>query len=103
MTPETLEALKASIAKWERNAEIDDLERAAIGPASCPLCVLFHRGHCHRCPITNLNERHYRCGHTPYDEAESAYAAGRTDDFQIAARAEVTFLKSLLPPDEQVP
>jgi len=103
VTPETLEALKASIAKWERNAEIDDLERANLGPSSCPLCVLFYRGDCHGCPVFNFDIDHHRCGFTPYDAAESAYSAGHIAGFHLAARAEVAFLKSLLPPEEQQP
>ena len=100
MDAHTLKALKASIAKWERNALVEDTEDAMMGVKSCPLCVLFHHNECHGCPVFAADNRHFRCGFTPYDDAEEAFAYERLAEFHAAARAEVVFLKSLLPPEE---
>ena len=41
MDAKTLEALKASIAKWERNAEAKTPAEYKITSDDCPLCKLF--------------------------------------------------------------
>jgi hypothetical protein len=82
MDAKTLEALKASIAKWERSAEAKTPAGYKTGQKDCPLCVLFF-----------------------WKDAWKAYAnwdlfpksSKRRDRAHAAARDEVTFLKSLLP------
>jgi len=98
MDARTLKALKASIAKWERNAVIENTDDATMGPVDCPLCVLFHLNGCVDCPV--FSEGHYQCDGTPYDAAYSAWRNDKLTDFLDAAREEVAFLKSLLPAEE---
>ena len=98
MDARTLEALKASIAKWEKNAVIEDLDDATMGPMDCPLCCLFHSNGCVGCPVSS--EGHHQCDGTPYDAASRAWRNDKLEDFIGATRAEVAFLKSLLPPEE---
>ena len=106
MDSKTLKALKASIAKWERNAEATKTSDVVLGVSDCPLCNLFWKldrdESCVGCPI--FSQGHFRCGGTPYDEAELCHSqwdddgdAESRDAFQAAAQAEVDFLKSLLP------
>jgi len=95
MDARTLEALQASIAKWEKNATVEDTEDARLGVSSCPLCQVFYGDRCAGCPVYAFD--HFRCDGTPYDAAENAYADGNLEAFIVAARAEVAFLQSLLP------
>ena len=109
MTPETLEALKASIAKWERNAEATTPNDYHIGTTSCALCRLYHPRHgghrdCAGCPVA-IHTGFSGCSGTPYDKAMGAFLHWDTDEASAAKRgtalklanAEVAFLKSLLP------
>lgn len=109
MEPKTLEALNASIAKWERNAVAETPEAALVLGDSCPLCHLFcpddrESDGCDGCPVKERSG-YDQCSGTPWF---AAYSAHRTweqqgssgawrDDFHAKARAEVAFLKSLLP------
>lgn len=111
MTPETLEALKASIAKWERNAVAETPAQYLSSADECPLCDLFfwQADDCAGCPVRAKTGRIF-CSGTPYGEANDANYKWRVDGGQHlqakaheAALAEVAFLKSLLPPEEQVP
>lgn len=104
MDAKTAEALEASIAKWERNAEAAKPSGVALGEIQCPLCAIFRAGDCIGCPVS---ERGYsRCTASPYDEASDRYwewaklpsNIGRRDAFRAAALAEVEFLKSLREP-----
>lgn len=127
MTPETLAALKASIAKWKRNAVAKTPEEYLIGAANCPLCVLFKNseclgGWCIGCPVFEATGN-ILCDSTPYDNAHDAHTIwldndaplrhhvagveqGRwavellRDDAHRAALAEVAFLESLLPDED---
>lgn len=103
MNPETLEALKASIAKWEQNAVAETPDRYATGPHACPLCVMFLLKHdtCGGCPVA-LATGISHCNATPYVRADRALSlwalgVGSSDDAHEAARKEVAFLRSLLP------
>lgn len=108
MDAKTLEALHASIAKWERNATTEDLGDVVLGLTDCPLCKIFHSffggPDCDGCPINAAG--FYRCGGSPYEAAEDAYGewedGGSSADFHKVAQAEVAFLKSLLPLNEEV-
>jgi hypothetical protein len=113
MDDRTLEALKASIAKWERNAVAETPEDVRVGGRECPLCVLFNeylrganRARCVGCPVAD-HAGIDGCLNTPYGRAEDAHddwkitdAAADEANFKHAARAELAFLKSLLPPEE---
>jgi len=104
MDAKTLEALKASIAKWERNAEAKTPGDVLIGADECPLCRIFHPSFggdfCEGCPINSAG--HYGCVGTPFEDADGAFenwnfGDGKGRKFRKAARDEVAFLKSLLP------
>lgn len=96
MDAKTLEALKASIAKWERNAEVKDIEDAKTSIMSCPLCLLFFDQKCYWCPVYSRTTE-TACKETPYYDAANARDRSDIEAFRTAARAEVEFLKSLLP------
>jgi hypothetical protein len=102
MNPETLEALKGSIEKWRKIVEEGEINRASN---DCPLCAMFIRADCEGCPIKQATAQRF-CKGTPYfdfeywdDDAYEANQTGRadTDDKMVAARAELDFLRSLLP------
>lgn len=107
MLPETLEALRGSIAKWEARAAG---EKKSAGPASCPLCRLFNNSDteeddmCKGCPVYDAGHRW--CENTPYEDFQVALWNERDEERLAAAQREVDFLKSLLPtdaiPDETV-
>lgn len=121
MDTKTLEALKASIAKWEMNVETAKagLETGGLitwhanaskgviglGISGCALCSLFYERLCKGCPVmanTGIN----MCKDTPYEAVSDAVEEQETpesDDFASteklvhACEAEVAFLRSLLP------
>lgn len=103
MKKATLKALKGSIQKWKRivkGVEIDE------GTDNCPLCQLFVRADCTGCPVAKKTGFSY-CSNTPYSDWEGeAWGLKRngagykhTKRSLKAAKAEVAFLKSLLPKD----
>jgi hypothetical protein len=105
MDAKTLEALKASIAKWERNAEAKTPAEYRTQDIDCPLCGLFiFPGSCLNCPVYERTGQQF-CRGTPYRSAAAArYDWGAhphvdkcRDTAHAAARDEVAFLKSLLP------
>lgn len=104
MDAKTLEAIKASIAKWEKNAEALGPIFYTTGISDCPLCKEFFADDCKGCPISEKTGRS-RCGESPYGEAADARSAWwdfpssfrRRVAAHNAARAEVDFLQSLLP------
>lgn len=101
MNAQTIEALKASIAKWERNAEAKTPTKYKISEYDCPLCSLFISKDCVGCPVSERSGKAL-CYGTPYRPAMHAWfdwSDGTTDAglCHAAARDEVAFLKSLLP------
>lgn len=100
MNVDTLVALHGSIAKWEAIVAGTGIDLGAI---NCPLCRLFlnrlhipHLG-CSGCPVMERTGKSY-CEDTPYEE----YVAGSEEAIDPehrlpAARAELAFLRSLLP------
>jgi hypothetical protein len=101
MTPETLEALKGSIEKWRKIVEEGGED---LGVKNCPLCHLHYAyGNCTGCPV-NQASGGQQCGNTPYDEWDELdlFGSGVADTpAKIeAARAELEFLRSLLPQEE---
>ena len=102
MGAKTLEALKGSIAKWERNSRVRNPENFLLGRTDCPLCNLFWKGGCERCPV--FERGHFQCEETPFDEACKGHDFWDRDNgksARTAAREEVAFLKSLLPESER--
>ena len=120
MNAETLTALKRSIEHWERLAcgTIDE----GIGPGSCHLCKLFNpymtgsknqitrlvigkekEVVCYGCPVMESGNGKDRnlCDNTPYEHAAyiATTASKEGPAFIAAAKAELDFLKSLLPKD----
>lgn len=104
MDAKTLEALKASIAKWEKNAEATGPSLYTVGPSGCPLCKEFFAGGCQGCPVSEKTGR-TACDESPYYKALYASVTWWNAPSSLrrrvvahnAARAEVDFLKSLLP------
>jgi hypothetical protein len=101
MDAKTLKALKASIAKWERNVAAETPRDALTGSDDCPLCALFFRSNCNGCPVEDRTGKPV-CRDTPYEFADRMlwqweYFDGSRERWQSAAQAEVDFLKSLLP------
>jgi hypothetical protein len=111
MDPETLEALKGSIAKWERVVEGGQQENG--GPTDCPLCSRFNSQFnknltnppCQGCPVSIRTGQKF-CEGSPYDEIEKLEDGGEyvfdsneefVSTFRSAAKEELEFLKSLLP------
>lgn len=97
----TLEALQASIAKWERNAVAETPEAYSTSDDDCALCQAFPDLFCDGCPVKAATGRAF-CWGTPYNAAHQAHHAwdkgtGTAEDAHAAARKEVAFLKSLLP------
>jgi hypothetical protein len=98
MDERTLEALKGSIAKWERMAaEGDDYKDGGVD--DCPLCREFHprffigKDGCEGCPVREKTGLNY-CAGSPHED----YIDSDTDDeAQEFIRAELDFLRSLLP------
>lgn len=104
LKPKVLKALQGSIKKWE---DILAGKMSDQGSNNCPLCQLFvnRQDNCDGCPV----QRHTgcdSCGDTPYtkkwavagrDAIHSQRDWAMTDDQILAARAELDFLRSLLP------
>lgn len=105
----TLNALKQSIEKWERNAVAETPEDYRTRAVDCALCGLFWSS-CDGCPV-EAKAGYPDCGGTPYAEAAIARwkwlnhrsDAALRDAAHAAARAEAKFLRSLLPEEETAP
>lgn len=69
----TLDALKASIAAWEKKAVAEDVGDVLMGTKNCPLCQLFYDdvSYCHGCPVSNETSQG-GCWGTPYVRADDA-------------------------------
>ena len=110
MNKETLNALKGSIKKWEN---IIQGTAGDQGSHNCPLCKVFIAGGCKKCPVA-LKTKRTDCTGTPYMEwamatkdqwgrlslAPSVGALAISTKEIAAAKAELNFLKSLLPKSE---
>ena len=110
MDDRTLTALRQSIEKWERNAVAETPDDYATSVGSCALCCLFWENRCRGCPVTDATGG-VRCDWTPYWVANAARSEWSDcpsnltlrDAAHAAARAEVEFLRSLLPEEEATP
>jgi hypothetical protein len=107
MDAATLDALRGSIAKWERIVAGTDIDR---GCENCPLCMMFNThwldrdsygtAQCAGCPVAEAVGEH-GCEGTPYMEGRFVRTQrdGR-ESYQPTketAEAELAFLMSLLP------
>ena len=100
MSPETLKALKDSIAHWKENAAAIPSSNVKISASACALCQLFVANlHCAGCPVSERTGQ-AGCGGTPWVPARDALRLGLFKNFLVFAQAEVEFLESLLPKDE---
>lgn len=102
MPPATRKALKASIAHWKRLVE--DRRSEEIGSGSCALCRRFldKPDPCQGCPVREKTHQRF-CKGTPYVQAQALYQDGGDAEWDKAARAELAFLESLLPPAKRQP
>lgn len=99
MNAATLDALRASIAHWERLA--GGARNETIGPQGCALCRLFYYERCDGCPVREATRRTLCCA-SPYEMAEDCFfrrdnSAEAWARWIAAAKAELDFLKNLLP------
>jgi hypothetical protein len=115
----TAEALEASIKHWEELSAAQSLESVNIGSKACALCLLFNTedNRCAGCPVREKSNLRFCLG-TPYSRAADALRTWNNaidypdhgypkpeiaaEQFREAAREEVKFLKSLLPPEPEV-
>ena len=111
MGPKTLQALKESIAHWER-AVADKNE--PVGVFHCALCRMFNpqsgsdnnwgtsdileEDRCIGCPVYEHTERQC-CANTPWESIEDELDCCNdgSEAFRAAAQVELDFLRSLLP------
>ena len=102
MSPETLAALKDSIAHWTRLAEGKRLEGEQPGWRHCALCSLFIGPFCVGCPVREATGTD-SCEDTPYPAAAKAWRLHGLDSpkFQAAAAVMRDFLVTLLPEGER--
>ena len=112
MSETTLIALKKSITKWERNVAATMVYKIDTSIGGCPLCVLFFSPRddegrqCYGCPVSKKTGN-TNCRGTPYYEVRNWMHdvedsnGPLTEELAKACQAEVDFLKSLLPAEEQ--
>ena len=98
MNKQTLRALKGSIKKWEL---IVAGKGKDLGDENCSLCKRFvYSRECMGCPVQQKTGRQF-CEASPYKKwmlLTGGYGAvADTPERKKAARAELKFLKSLLP------
>lgn len=116
MEPKTLEALRESIAHWDRLASGNRKPGEMTGVDHCALCALFwtwdkkvDKPSCVGCPVMARTGKKF-CTGSPYEAAmeviEDLEDNGVPDDetldhpdFKAAAMRELEFLRSLLPED----
>src|SRR3990167_7710473 len=113
MNKATLAALRESIKHWEKNVAAKTPKGANPYGASCALCAKFAISDrtpltdiCRGCPVMEKTGQ-TNCFDTPWMGAVKAYDRWRSysesenvpfkQKWVLAARAELTFLKSLLP------
>lgn len=102
MNKKTLTALRKSIAHWEENLAANDPFDVYTTSDYCALCDAFHG--CIGCPVAE-RAGDTECDNTPWVNAHDAkhawkYGYGTKRQFRNACRAEIKFLKSLLPEDK---
>lgn len=102
MNIKTLTALKGSIEKWEKITAGKGIDE---GPLNCPACLMFLTHNCQGCPVYEKTKRRL-CVNSPYDtwgwhqnisHAEKKKERVYCPTCKKLAKAELDFLKSLLP------
>ena len=98
MKAATLKALKGSIDKWKKIVAGTGVDN---GAANCPLCNLFVDSECKGCPVA-AKVKDYTCCSTPWIDWVLLHSYGmphkaKTAKQKTAAKAELKFLRSLLP------
>lgn len=102
MSPKTLAALKASIAKWEGIVAGTAID---VGADNCALCQAFKDPYCEGCPVRET-VHNWGCQDTPYikwnrlTRHKGYIRKAETPKELAAAQAELDFLKSLLPKEQ---
>lgn len=108
MNRNTLTALRKSIKHWEENLSAARPQDASTGSLACALCEQFlgkvsdkFPYGCAGCPVAERIGKPV-CAMTPWRVAYNTWSAwkrgrGRGVAFRNACRAEIKFLKSLLP------
>ena len=99
MTPGALKALRGSIKKWQSVVAGTMAPTDALSCHTCPLCHLFHDkspGWCQGCPV-KLTTGLDTCQGTPFYDYHKAVKHNDSKAMTAAARAELAFLRSLLP------
>lgn len=105
MEAKTLQALKESIAHWERMRDGDAYGGEEPTDLHCALCQLFNNENtsdvyrCEDCPIYEDTGRKF-CSGTPYIKAQRLWATDNPK-FPKEAQKMIDYLKSLLPTTEQ--
>ena len=109
MKSKTLKALKESIEHWKRIVSDTRLPDESIYGDDCPLCALhFERNvsnddnQCKGCPVKERTGQPH-CHGSPWFDVCILEKYGEEDSpqFRVAARAELKFLRSLLPKREK--
>ena len=106
MDARTRTALEASIQHWADNVNAEWPDRASTDGDDCALCDAFYDDNCEGCPVSAATGE-ANCRDTPYGDALVSLNWWRshpsrdeaTAEWRKAARAELDFLKSLLPED----
>jgi hypothetical protein len=98
MDAATLEALQRSIEAWEGIvAGTAVADEQSSNPA---LCAMFVKDHCEGCPVRERTGDSL-CYGSPHEDYDLAVEVGDEPSKARYARAEVEFLKSLLPSEDQ--
>lgn len=107
MNSKTLEALRASIAHWDRLASGNRNKGEMIGVNHCSLCSVFYSLtslSCDGCPVMQRTGKRF-CVDSPYGEAANIIEDNEGEAgydlpaFKETAMRELEFLRSLLPED----
>ncbi len=103
----TRDALEASIKHWQQNVDAETPDVASCLSEDCALCQAFPYEFCDGCPVSEKTGM-AECGQTPYLNALLAWidwklinSADNLHAFRAAAQAELDFLTSLRPSEDE--
>lgn len=106
MNADTLRALEESIAHWTRLSTGTQTQGETIFTAHCALCQLFNaeaaENPCSGCPVMQRTGEP-QCLSTPWKDVYFARKDFGQDslEFRLAAKEMLSFLESLLPPNDK--
>jgi len=103
MTDRTLNALRASVAHWERNVEranAGQLRRKHIIGKACPLCSVFGPS-CFGCPLFEAGQGCEDEDSSPWKAVSHALAHNKRDEVPLAAENMLAALRQLLKQAEE--